>query len=54
MLMEFVNRAEPALTGEGSEVHNQRSTDGGTDVILYQSVDSSCGVEVIISHLLQH
>lgn len=54
MLIEFINRAEPPLTGEGSEVHNQGSADGEADVTLHQSVDSSCGAEVIISHLLHH
>lgn len=51
--MEFVSRGKLVIIGEASEAHIQGSADGETDVMLHQSVDSSCGAVVIISHLWQ-
>lgn len=53
MLIEFVSRGKLALIGETSEAHIQGRADGETDVMFHQSVDSSCGAVVIISHLWQ-
>lgn len=53
MLIVFVSRGKLVIIGEASEAGIQGSADGETDVMFHQSVNSSCGAEVIISHLWQ-